>query len=98
MGAVVGLGVGIGLLLVWSAFVLPTTERLAAAEPAAPYPRRGRARPPWHTTLVAMCLLLGLGAGVVIQLATDTLPVALCFASSAAAALPRSLPCASALT
>ena len=31
MGALVGLGVGVGLLLVWSAFALPRTPEVDAA-------------------------------------------------------------------
>ena len=45
MGALVGLGVGVGLLLVWSAFFVPRTPRAPRDRPgriAAP-PRRGRA-------------------------------------------------------
>jgi tight adherence protein B len=80
MGAVVGLGVGIGLLLVWSAFALPTTERVARPSRLRRTLAEAGLAHLGSSTLVAMCLLLGLGAGVVIQLVTDTLPVALCFA------------------
>ena len=40
MGALVGLGVGIGLLLVWSAFTMPRTQRAPRDAPAAGSPRR----------------------------------------------------------
>lgn len=80
MGALVGLGVGVGLLLVWSAFVLP-------AEPRRPGPRRLRrtlaeAGLPHvgSATLVAMCLVAGLAAGLLVQLVSGTPPVAACFA------------------
>ena len=82
MGAVVGLGVGIGLLLVWSVFVSPRVPRP---------PRRHDGR---LTTLlnragltgtssrgvVAVCVVGGLGAVLGIQVISRTLPVAVAFA------------------
>jgi len=82
MGAMVGLGVGVGLLLVWSAFALPPRT------PSAPRPSRLRrtlaAAGLAHVgsgSFVAMCLVLAVAAGLVVQLVSGTPPVALCFAA-----------------
>jgi tight adherence protein B len=40
MGALVGLGVGVGLLLVWSAFAMPRTRGHRASAPAGSPPPR----------------------------------------------------------
>lgn len=82
MGALVGLGVGVGLLLMWSAFALPRSVR--------PTPRRpGRLRETLNladlqqvspASFVAMCALGALAAGLLVQLVSRTPPVALCFA------------------
>jgi tight adherence protein B len=80
MGAVVGLGVGVGLLLIWSAFVLPRAPR---------QPRASRTR-----QLLDRAGLMGLTAGAFavlcasffivvflsVQLVSRTPPVALAFA------------------
>ncbi len=80
MGALVGLGVGVGLLLVWSAFTLPREPRR---------PRTGALRRSLTqaglghvgtTTLLLLCVVLALAAGLVVQLVSGTPPVALCFA------------------
>lgn len=81
MGVVVGLGMGIGLLLVWAAFALP------AEPPTAP--RQSRLRRTLaaaglahigSASFAAMCLVLATAAGLVVQLVSSTVPVALCFA------------------
>jgi len=80
MGALVGLGVGVGLLLVWSAFALPPptraprTSRLRRSLAAAGLAHVGT------SSLIGMCAVLALAAGMVVQLVSGTLPVALCFA------------------
>lgn len=81
MGALVGLGVGIGLMLVWSAFALPHRPRVEA-------PSRGRA----HELLaraglgqvsvrgfVLLCVVCGVVTTVVIQAVSGTPPVAVAF-------------------
>ncbi len=81
MGVLVGLGLGIGLLLVWSAFALPRP---------APRIRRGDSRV--HELLaraglgnvsvqafVVMCVVVGGAAALVMQVVTRTPPVALVF-------------------
>ncbi|GAA4696392.1 type II secretion system F family protein [Nocardioides nanhaiensis] len=80
MGAVVGLGVGIGLMLIWSAFALP---RHAAA---TGQPRDGRlvrllatAGSPGVTPtgFLGLCAASGVGAGLVVLVLTQTPPIAL---------------------
>ena len=78
MGALLGLGTGIGVLLIWSAFALPR----------APRPRRDR--PTASARLVATCVLAGLAAAVAVDLLTRTPPVALVFGAMAGW-LPASL-------
>lgn len=82
MGALVGLGVGVGLLLVWSAFAVPRTPRRVSTGP-------GR----WERTLASaglgsvtpagllgLCVATGLCAGLVVQVASRTPTVAAAFA------------------
>ncbi len=81
MGALVGLGVGVGLMLAWSAFALPRVPR---TEPA----RHGRARALLAgaglgqvsvTGFVLLCAVCGLVTTVVIEAVSATPPVALAF-------------------
>lgn len=83
-GALVGLGVGCGLLLVWSAFALPRSERsprrpgrierlLAAAGVHAVSPR----------SLLAMSIGLGAAVGVLVQVVSRTPTVSVVFAALA---------------
>ena len=81
MGALIGLGVGIGLLLVWSAFFLPRTPRAVPAD-------GGRLRRLLDEAglgqvavsgLLGLCLVLGVGTALVIQLVSGTPPVAVAF-------------------
>ena len=81
MGALVGLGVGTGLLLIWSAFAVPRTARptregpgrldrtLAAAGITSVTP----------TSLVALCASSAVLAALVVQVASGTPTVALAF-------------------
>jgi tight adherence protein B len=82
MGALVGLGLGLGLLLIWSAFFLPRTPR-------APRPGGGRGRQLLAraglgdvsvASLTALCVVLAMVAFVVIQAVSRTVPVAVAFA------------------
>ncbi len=86
MGAVVGLGVGVGLLLVWSAFALPRR-----AEPVARPP--GRARRLLDGAglaevsvagLAVVCAASGLVVAIVVQAVSATVPVAAAFGMIAA--------------
>lgn len=86
MGALVGLGVGVGLMLIWSAFFIPRT-------PPADRRTTGRA----HDLLVRaglgnvsvsgfvlLCATCGLVAGLVVQAITQTPPVAVVFGAMGA--------------
>lgn len=81
MGALVGLGVGIGLMLVWSAFALPRAPR---TEPTS----RGRTRELLARAglgqvsvrgFVVLCAVCGVVTTVIIQAVSGTPPVALAF-------------------
>jgi len=81
VGALVGLGVGIGLLLVWSAFFVPRQSRRSAPEEG----RVGRllARAGLGevsvTGFLALCLVCAAVAGVLVQAVSRTPPVAVAF-------------------
>ncbi len=86
MGVVVGLGVGIGLLLIGSAFLTPRATIAAPRRPgalrrildAAGLQRVGT------VSLVALAAGCGLAATLVVQVVSRTLPVALAFGVIAA--------------
>ncbi|CUR59521.1 Type II secretion system [metagenome] len=83
MGSLLGLGFGIGVMLIWSAFFVPraaprvetrgrrTTDLLARAGM-----HRVSSRSFW-----ALCLVAGVFTGAVIQVVSGTTPVALAFAA-----------------
>lgn len=83
MGAVVGLGLGVGFLLIWSAFVLPRGR--GPATPRVPgrlarlLARAGLVEVS-VTGLLLLCLLAGVLTGAVVQVITGTPPVAVVFA------------------
>jgi len=81
MGALVGLGLGIGLLLIWSAFTMPRSER-------APRTRRGLLAQRLDEAglgsvsvpgLLVLCTALGLTAALLVQVVSGTPPVAVAF-------------------
>lgn len=85
MGALLGLGAGVGLAMVWSAFFWPRQPRRTA-------PRAGRltqllARAGLGqvsaSSLLVLCLVLAVVTAVAIQLVSATAPVALAFAAIA---------------
>lgn len=82
MGALIGLGVGVGLLLVWSAFFLPRTPRRPARRDSrvAQLLARAGLGQVAVTGFLALCLGCGLFAGLVVQLISRTPPVAVVFA------------------
>lgn len=86
MGALVGLGVGVGLLLVWAAFALPRQER----EPSPTFTPLGRllARAGLSdvtpASVVVLCVVLGAVAFAVVQAVSRTAPISLVFAMMAA--------------
>lgn len=85
MGALVGLGVGVGLLLVWSAFFIPhrprdagrprRTTRLLSSAGLGQVSVRG---------FVLLCVGCGVVPAVVIQAVSNTPPVALAFGAMGA--------------
>lgn len=86
MGALVGLGVGCGLLLIWSAFALPRTPRQHS-------PADGRIarllasaglREVSGSGFVLLCVASGVVAGFVMQVVSGTPPVAVAFGAMAA--------------
>ena len=85
MGALVGLGTGIGLLLVWSAFSVPLSPRRVARRPGRTAQLLARAglQQVAVSAFLALCLGSGLAAGLVVQLVSATPPVAVAFAAMA---------------
>ncbi|MDN4172488.1 type II secretion system F family protein [Nocardioides sp. SOB77] len=81
MGALVGLGVGVGLLLVWSAFFVPRTPRTDTRTAGRTDRLLARAgmRSVSPASFLALCLVSGVVAAVVVQAVSATAPVALAF-------------------
>ncbi|HET8959417.1 type II secretion system F family protein [Nocardioides sp.] len=81
MGALVGLGVGVGLMLVWSAFFVPRTPRVRTRSVGRLRELLDRAGLGQVSTtgFVILCLVLAIGAALVIQLVSGTPPVAVAF-------------------
>lgn len=84
MGALVGLGVGVGLLLVWSAFFVPRTPRTIVRESRVEglLARAGLAGVAARS-FVLLCSGLALAAFLAIQLVSGAVPVSLAFAAMA---------------
>ena len=81
MGALVGLGVGIGLLLVWSGLVLPRRPRREprkVSRAADLLARAGLARVS-TTGFAVLCVVLGVVTALVLQVVSRTAPVAVAF-------------------
>lgn len=86
MGALVGLGVGLGLLLVWSAFFVPRAPKAETREPGRVTLLLARAGL-GHvsaTSFVALCGVLGVATALVLQVVSRTAPIALVFGLMAA--------------
>ena len=83
MGVVVGLGVGVGLLLVWSAFALPRRTERTTKAPGRLVRLLGSAgmAEVSVTGFVLLCVASGCIALLVVQVLTSTPPVALVFAA-----------------
>jgi tight adherence protein B len=86
MGALVGLGVGIGLLLIWSAFALPRRARPTTPTSTALGRLLGRAGLADVTpaSVLTLCVVLLAGAFALVQAVSRTVPVAVVFAAMAA--------------
>ncbi len=81
MGALVGLGVGIGLTLIWSAFFVPRAPRVrtrSAGRLRELLDRAGLGQVS-TTGFVILCLVLAVGTALLIQLVSGTPPVAIAF-------------------
>lgn len=80
MGALVGLGVGIGLLLVWSAFFLPQRGPTATrARRTTDLLARAGLGQVSATGFVLLCAACAVGTTLVMQVVSGTPPVALAF-------------------
>ena len=86
MGALVGLGVGCGLLLIWSAFAIPRTARPAARTDGRVSRLLARAglADVSATAFVLLCATTGVIAAFVMQVVSRTPPVAVTFGVMAA--------------
>ena len=86
MGALVGLGVGVGLLLIWSAFALPRVARPATPTSSALRRLLGRAGLSDVTPagVLSLCAVLFAVAFAVVQAVSRTVQVAFVFAAMAA--------------
>ena len=81
MGALVGLGVGVGLLLIWSAFFLPLTPRVRDTRPGPVRQLLDRAGLGQVSVVgfAALCAVLAVATALLIQLVSRTPPVAIAF-------------------
>ena len=86
MGALVGLGVGVGLLLIWSAFALPRRPRSKPPSSTALGRLLGRAGLADVTpaSVLSLCAVLFAVAFALVQAVSRTVPVAFVFAAMAA--------------
>jgi tight adherence protein B len=81
MGALVGLGIGIGLMLVWSAFALPRIPRDQSRTTSRATDLLARAGLGQVSTsgFLIVCLVCGLVSALVLQVVSRTPPVAIAF-------------------
>ena len=81
MGALVGLGVGVGLLLIWSAFFLPLTPRVRDSRPGPVRQLLDRAGLDQVSVVgfAVLCAVLAVATALLIQLVSRTPPVAIAF-------------------
>jgi len=86
MGALVGLGVGVGLLLIWSAFALPRTPRPGRRQVGRVEALLGRAGVFGVSTrsFVLLCAVFGTAALLAILVVSGAWPVAIAFGLMAA--------------
>ena len=85
MGALVGLGVGVGLLLIWAAFALPSKAKVSTPTSTALGRLLGRAglSDVTSASVVSLCATLFAVAFTVVQAVSRTMPVAVVFATMA---------------
>jgi tight adherence protein B len=86
MGALVGLGVGVGLMLIWAAFALPRSSRPEVSAPGALARLLGRAGLGDVTPagVVTLCALLFAVVFALVQAVSRTAPISFVFAAMAA--------------
>lgn len=84
MGAVVGLGVGLGLMLVWSAFALPARPRRRRDPRAARLLAAAGLGGIAPSAFLALCAACGLAGLLVIGVVSRTVPIAIVFGVMAA--------------
>ncbi|CUR56659.1 Type II secretion system [metagenome] len=86
MGALVGLGVGVGLMLIWAAFALPREPRPEVSTPGALARLLGRAGLGDVTPagVVTLCALLFAVVFALVQAVSRTMPISFVFAAMAA--------------
>ena len=86
MGALVGLGVGVGLLLVWSSFFLPAGDRTPRRSPGrvADLLARAGLGDVSPVGFLAICAAAGVVSAFVMQVVSRTPPVALAFGAMGA--------------
>ena len=81
MGALVGLGVGVGLLLVWSAFTMPRTPRATArGDRVTRLLARAGLTDVTPTGVLVLCVGLAAVTFALVQAVSRTVPVAVVFA------------------
>ena len=85
MGAVLGLGAGVGLLLVWLSFVSPRRPRLEPHQPGRLTSLLNKAGLFGTSArgVLMVCFSAAVVTGVIIQIISRTLPVAVAFAAMA---------------
>ena len=86
MGALIGLGVGVGLMLIWAAFALPRAPRPEVSPPGALARLLGRAGLGDVTPagVVTLCALLFAVVFALVQAVSRTAPISFVFAATAA--------------
>lgn len=79
MGALVGLGVGVGLLLVWSAFTMPRTPRASRGDRVTRLLARAGLSDVTATGVLLLCVGLAAVTFALVQAVSRTVPVAVVF-------------------
>ncbi|MCW2780162.1 MAG: type secretion system protein [Marmoricola sp.] len=81
MGAVVGLGVGVGILLIWSAFVLPAAPKVSRSGRLGRLLASAGLGEVSPVGFVLVCVVFAMVGFLAVQVASRTVPVALAFAT-----------------
>jgi tight adherence protein B len=81
MGAVVGLGVGVGVLLIWSAFVLPAAPKVSRSGRLGRLLASAGLGEVSPIGFVVVCVVFAIVGFLAVQVASRTVPVALAFSA-----------------